>query len=413
MQNRTKLIDRLERRFEAIADWSIRHRWHIALMTLLLLSTGGWFAGKVRVDNSLSTFFFKADPAYIAYTRYLDDFVSDEVVYIMYNAPGTEHGPFDLAVMQTIADLTEALEQEVPFLREATSLANVEFVRPSGEDNIEVDELLIEFPETQQELLKSKRLIFSKPFYIDYLVNAEGDYAAIILQMELNSTNSVEETILDPSKSISSSNTYPAASDEKVREILARPEFADRGINYYVSGDVPMNTAYINIMVQDMGKITLLALIVVALLSLIIFRATWVGVFGPITVVLTSVVLTLGLLGLLDWPVGNFFSVLPTLICAVGVAQSVHILLEYQSILSTSGDRNKAIKGALHKVGVPCFDGSSDDRSGNRCDECFKPQDACRVRDLFGIRDHGHILAIHDIAGDFSGRQTRSDERHR
>ena len=140
--NPTKLVDRFDNAFEAIARWSIRWRSLVAIFTIMVLGVGLYFASTVRIDNSLDGFFHKQDPAYIAYREYLEDFVSDEVVYLMYSAKEKEHGPFNIEVMRVIAELTAALEAEVPFVREVTSLANVEFMRPVGEDDIEIDELI-------------------------------------------------------------------------------------------------------------------------------------------------------------------------------------------------------------------------------------------------------------------------------
>ncbi len=93
-----------------------------------------YYAGKVQSDNSLDASLDKSDPAYIAYEQYLDQFHSDEVTYILYRVPDRPHGPFNYEAMQQIASLTEALENEVPFVREVTSLTNVEFIRAEGDD---------------------------------------------------------------------------------------------------------------------------------------------------------------------------------------------------------------------------------------------------------------------------------------
>jgi len=355
MNKPTQLVDIIDNYFGAIAAWSIRSRWKVTLTSLILVLGALFFANTARIDNSLHSFFYKQDPAYIAYRDYLEEFVSDEVMYIMYSAEDKEHGPFNLDVMRTIASLTVAFEAEVPFIREATSLANVEFMRPIGKDDIEIDELLINFPDTQAELLKTRELVSSKPMYANYLISEDGQYATIILQMTRTSTDTLEDIIYDPELGTTQENLYPVVSARAVSEILTRPEFSAQGINFYISGDVSMNTTYIDVMVGDMVNITLIALLLIVIVCSIMFRVTLVGITGPIVVVLLSVMLTIGLLGFLDWPISNFFSLLPTLLCAVGIAQSVHILLEYQRGLAATGDRNLSVQLALQKVGGACL----------------------------------------------------------
>lgn len=350
-----KLVDKVDAAFFVMAEWAIKSRMIIVGIALLLAVVGLHFAGKVRFDNSMENFFNNDDPAYIAYLEYLDDFVSDEVIYIMYHAPETEYGPFDLGVMSKIAEITEAFEAEIPFAREATSLANVEFMRPGAEDEIVVDELLLDFPETQEELLTIRQEVLAKPQYVGYLVDESATYGAIIVQMTRSSTDGIEKITYDPEKGEDPNNLYPTVSDNAFREILSRPQFADSGIEFHISGDVPMNTTYLQVLNQDLILITLATLALVVLLSFVLFRATWAGLLAPIVVVMLSVILSIALMGWLGWTISTFVIFLPTLIIAVGVAQSVHILLEFQRKLGETGDRQQAVKLALSKVGGPCF----------------------------------------------------------
>ena len=52
-------------------------------------------ASRATVDSSYEAYFDPADPAYLAYEQFRDDFGSDEVSYILYEAPGFEHGALE------------------------------------------------------------------------------------------------------------------------------------------------------------------------------------------------------------------------------------------------------------------------------------------------------------------------------
>ncbi len=122
------VIGRLNRAFAAIAGWSYDHRWWVLLASLVLLAGGMVLAGGARIDNSYEAYFDPGDPVFIAYEQYRDDFGSDEVSYILYEAPGFEHGPWNLEVMRRIGELTDALEAEVPFVYEVKTLVNAELI---------------------------------------------------------------------------------------------------------------------------------------------------------------------------------------------------------------------------------------------------------------------------------------------
>lgn len=347
-----KIVDRVDSAIVNVSDWALRHRFVVVVLSILMVATGFYFASKAQFDNSVEAFFDRTDPTYIAYIDYLEDFLSDEVTYILYRVPNAEHGPFDIDVMRKIASLTEALEEEVPFVREVTSLANVEFIRAEG-DSINVDELLIDFPETQEQLLKVRDVVLSKPLYVDYLTNKDATYAAIILEMDRTSTDPLERIIYDPEKGPDIMNLYPQVSVVAVNEILSRAEY--QGIEFFLTGDAPMNTAYNLVISEDVTFILLVALFLIVIVSMLLFRVTLVGILGPITVVLMSVVMTVGFVGFLGWSLGLMFSMVPTLICAVGVAQSVHILLEFQRALPYSNSKSEAVRASLKKVGGPCL----------------------------------------------------------
>lgn len=347
-----KLVDQVDQWFQSLARWAVNHRLLVVLMALALLICGGYFASKVQSDNSLDAYFNKNDPTYIAYAEYLDEFLSDEVTYILYRVPDRPHGPFNHQAMQQIGSLTQALENEVPFARKVTSLTNVEFIRAEG-DSINIDELMLDFPETQQELLEIRELVLDRPLFVDYLINANADYAAIIIDMELSSVDNLETITYDKELGNDINNLYPQVSYVKIQEILQRPEYA--GIEFFLTGDVPMNSVYNYIFLADSATGTLLTLAILALLSLLLFRSNLAALFGPLTVVILSLVLVLGIMGAFGWVLGLFFGIIPTLLCAVGVAQSVHILLEFQRAYHQTGDRKAAVQIAIGKVGGACL----------------------------------------------------------
>ena len=200
-----------------------------------------------------------------------------------------------------------------------------------------------------------KEEVLAKPQYINYLLDKTATYGAIIVQMAVSTTDGTEKIIYDADLGDSPANMYPLVSNTALREILSRPEFSESGIEFYLSGDVPMNATYITVVNGDLIKLIAVAMGLVVLLYFILFRATLAGLLAPIAVVSLSVVTVLAVVGWMEWKLTIFFTMVPTLVIAVGVAQSVHLLLEYQRKMDETGDRHLAVKQALHKVGGPCL----------------------------------------------------------
>lgn len=322
------------------------------MLAIALMAISVFGISKVRVDTSIGNIFNPTDPSYIAYQEYLEDFNSDEICYVLYSGRG-EQGIFNLELMRSVAELTSVLESEVPFVDEVVSLSNIEFVEAIGEDDIQIDDFLAEFPATQEEMLARKPKLLAKPNFQNLVISEDGKYAAIVVKMAASRLNAIEDLKLDPEGGTFSSNLYPSVSFNAVQDILARPEYSQ--FNFYVTGDVSINSERNRILTINNALIVVACLAVVLLLSVFFFNATVVGVIGPLLVVLMSILLTVGVMGFQGWSVGIFFGMVPTLLCAIGVAQSVHILIDYQRTFIETHDRNIAIKEAIRKVGGPCL----------------------------------------------------------
>jgi predicted RND superfamily exporter protein len=344
-------VERLSALFGQIGAWSFDHRWIVFAACLVILGASVLLASRARFDNSFEAYFNKDDLVYADYQEYRDNFGSDEMAYILYEAPGRPHGPFDLEVMRKIQSLTEALEEEVPFLNEVTSLANVEFIE-GVPDGIEIYELLEDFPESQEALLEIRDKVLGKPLYVGGLVSADARYAAIILEMDRSSIDPLEEIRLDPEGGDGLANLYPQASYHPIEDILARPEY--EGIVFHHAGDVALNAIYNEVIAGDGSKLAGIAFCVIAGLLYFFFRRP-IGVIGPLAVVFLSIMVCLAFVVLMDWRLDLFFIMLPTLLIAVGVACSVHIIAEFRAYHAELGDRREAVRRTLYLVGTPCL----------------------------------------------------------
>jgi predicted RND superfamily exporter protein len=340
----------LGRLFTAVGTWSYDHRWIVLLASFAVCGLAGYLASGARIDNSVAAFFDTDDPAYGAYLRYREDFESDEIGYIVYRAEG---GAWDLGVMRQIEQLTRALEDEVPFVKEVTSLSNVEFMEGAPPDDILVYDLLTEFPESQEELFVIRDKVMKKPIYVGGLVSADTELGAVIVEMSRSSVDSVEQIRLDPDGGDGLGNLYPQVSFEAIEAILQRPEYS--GLEFFHTGDVAINATYNTVFIEDdLPLLTALSVLVIALSLALVFRRP-IGVIGPFLVVMVAGAVSIGAIGLIGWDIDFMFGLMPTLLITVGVADSVHILSEFGIYERRLGNRRDSIRRTLYLVGPPCL----------------------------------------------------------
>jgi len=125
---KSDLIEKLNRTFEKAGAWSYDHRWMVLGICLVVFSVCTYFAKDVRFDNSFDSFFDREDLIYNRFLEFRDNFGSDEISYILYEAPGKKHGVWDLAVMHDIREISKKIEKTAPFVKRVLSLSNAEFI---------------------------------------------------------------------------------------------------------------------------------------------------------------------------------------------------------------------------------------------------------------------------------------------
>jgi predicted RND superfamily exporter protein len=300
-----RFLDALNQRFAAIAGWSYDYRWVVVAFGLALVIGSTLLSWRVEIDNSYEAYFDPSDPAYQAYEQYRDDFGSDEVSYILYEAPGYEHGVWNVEVMRQIAEVTRRLE-DVPFIYDVQSIVNAELIEgtPDGIDILEIEDA---FPLTQEELLVYRDKVLSKPMLVGGIASEDKTHGAIIIDMDRSSTDPPEAIIHDPEKSpYDLENLYPQVTDAHIEAVLNSREY--EGIRFYHAGDVPLNAVYNRLI---MGE-------------------------GETLELITSFVIG-------------------TILLLAGVAHAVHILSEFGDNYRKLRDRREALVRTVYLVGTPCL----------------------------------------------------------
>ena len=241
------LIERLNSGFARMAEFCFDYRWLVTAAFIAVAIGLGSYASGLEADASYEAYFDEDDTTYLAYEEYREDFGSDEVAYIGFDLPGIEHGPWNVDAMGKLVALTEALEDEVPFIYEVTSLANAELTIGTS-DGIEVSKIADDWPLSQSELLERRDLYLAKPMLVGGIINEASDFGAIIIKMDRSSPDPPEELLAEegdrpfPEDPWNYENLYPQVTDSKIWEVLGRDDYSE--FEFFMSGDVPLNAYY-------------------------------------------------------------------------------------------------------------------------------------------------------------------------
>ncbi len=282
---------------------------------------------KARFDNSIEVWLVVDDPALLAHRRLLKTFASDELIVAGIAADDV----FAPDVLAKVDRVTRALEK-APHVEKVFSLTNIESIT-GRDDMLEVGDL-IEQPIDPATLPATRRRALANELYVGNVVSPDGRFTVVIARIP----------------------HYDDQFDYKVESVTAIREILDRelGEDYLLSGGPAFDEQFYISSEKDTARTISLMLLFMVVVLWALLRSL-AGVAVTLATVFGATVWTIGLMILLDVRMNMVTTMLPPLLIAVGVANTMHVLVEYQSYASRSDDRIAAMSAALHELLEPLF----------------------------------------------------------
>lgn len=311
-------------------------RWFIAL-ALALVSFGVFASGfsGFAANFTHTAFFWDTDPLLQRFNQFERQFGNDDAVTLVVYSPS---GIFDSESALLIRDLTAAM-WKIPDVIQVESITNFNWVHADGDDII-VEPLIPEFgPVSDAVLAERKRVALEHELLPDYLVSQDGTIGLIFGRLK-------------PGIDQLSDN---ALVIDSVRDLTRRSQTGDH--IFHITGGPAINNAFSEIAQRDMSTLVPVVLLMIVVFLLISFRSIG-GVLMPVVVIVTSVVASFALVGWLNptplnTELNSVTTILPQILIAIGVADSVHILSTHYRALRNGMPKRDAAIFALSKNYVP------------------------------------------------------------
>lgn len=346
---------RIESRFAAAARILYHHRFKTLLLVAVLAALMISQLPKITIDTSTEGFLHESDPALTDYNRFRDQFGRDEMIVVAIQAPDI----FGPDFLEKLRRLHRELRDNVPYVDDITSLINARNTR-GEEDELIVEDLLEEWPETPAERATVRERALENPLYENLLISEDATFTTIIIQTQTYTSQGQEIDVLagfgdDPDAAAPAKREYltDEENSEAVRAVsrivgdYRAPDF-----DIYVAGS-PVVTDYLKrTMMTDMRKFLALATVTIALFLFLMFRRLS-GVLMPLLVVILSFLSTIGLMAGFGVPIKLPTQILPSFLLAVSVGDAVHILaIFYQRFRGNGGDKEEAVVYAVGHSGL-------------------------------------------------------------
>ena len=346
----------LEKKMGALGAFVADNPVKTLLITFILVMIPVIHLPQIEFDTSNEGFLHDRDPILLTYNEFRKQFGRDERIVIAIKSDEI----FTLDFLRKLRKLHEELEEKVPYLDEVTSLYNVRNTRGEN-DQLITDDLLEPFPQTQAEVEKIKKRALASEFYRDLLISKDGKMTAIVIENDAFShegesqEESFDEGFEEEEAGVAKSDKA-FLSDRENSQIVnvvlqIAQKYRNEGLEIYVAGSPVVVGVLKAQMQEDMQKFTRITFLIIVIFLFVMFRRISAVVY-PIVVVLLSLLATVGLMA---WT-GTAFKlptqIVPSLLLAVSVGATVHVLSIFFDRFNETGDKKEAISYTLGHSGL-------------------------------------------------------------
>ena len=318
--------------FGRLTDWVLRRRGAVAVLIVLLTAFFLWKMQDLQFDNSNEIWFSEGDPSLERINTFHKLFGNDDFVYLVFDADTL----FSPESLRLLSDLVSDIRKKVPYLRDVTWLGNAERIEADTEGIVISDFI---DPETYDaaSMPELRRRALAEKNYRDNLISSDGKTVGMLLEMRTYPKDSVE-----PRSEVT----------HALREVLAQPEYA--GFSIHAVGQPILHNDYNELSFKESATFFGLCLLVQMVLLFWLGKGVR-GVIGPISVVVLSVIWTLGMIQVLGFTLNLFIILIPTLLICVCIGDSMHIIATYNQHRREGLGVVAALRQAMSETGMPCL----------------------------------------------------------
>lgn len=355
-----KLQDRVDAAFERHSERILRHP--IVTIAASLVAIGMLAAGlpSLRIETSFDSYLPIDNPAQRLYDEFRTEFGSGERAVILLRP--TEL--FNAGFLEELTQLHDALEDELPYLDDLTSLVNARHL-VGGDDTLVSEGLLDDPIRDDSDVVRLRDRLGSNPLYENVIVSRDLTATALLIEFDgslidsdssgsegadLGGFESSEGDGVDLPRRGAMLTTEQA---EHLVRVLDRVlvENVPASTEVFVAGTPLLAHRLGEMLTRDIVTFVAISAGLTALLLAALFRNLWATVH-PLLVVGLSVIGTLGWMGLRGIPMTAVTEVLPSLLVAVGVGDSVHIQSMFNRARESGADVPSAIRWAIGHSGL-------------------------------------------------------------
>jgi uncharacterized protein len=325
-------MDQLSLR-EKIAFFPIqRPKLCLVLGALLFFFTTPW-AMNIKFDFSSTVWFSESDPLLERLRNFEQTFGSDDSVIVLVELK--QGDVFTPKVISLIQELTERV-WEVPLVSRVESLTNYHWSYAEG-DNLITEPFIPDEYAQDQDFLKQRRVDgLNHSVLPGVFFSRDGQSAMIFGRLALNPSSTPRDAeILNTMNSILVDYEDPAWKLHSLGQPVLSANFQQKSF-------------------RDIFLLTPILVLLVLIYLFWTFRSL-MGVMIPFSIIVASIGFSAGMTGLIQAKVNSLTFILPSILIAISIADSIHLLATFFDQFSKTQKIELAAQRSLIKNLSPIF----------------------------------------------------------
>ncbi|MEA1890010.1 MAG: MMPL family transporter [Pseudomonadota bacterium] len=369
---------RTEGRFKYFSDVVYVNKYKVLFAILTMVIALASNLPNITFDTSTEGFLYKDDPQILAYNDFRNQFGRDEKIIIAIKTQDV----FEPSFLKTLFALHNDIEQNAPYINEVNSLMNARKTTGSEEELI-VEDLFEEgILSDAKELAEIKQFAISNPIYENLYLSEDATFTTIIITTQTytsigvttESESDMLESGFDDDAGFSEKSTkesvlpntgYIATENLEFINVLETNQliqvvegiiekYKSDDMNIYIAGSPIVTKNLQASLISDMSTFILYVIITIAFLLMVMFKRLS-GIILPLLIVVLTLLSTVGSMALVGAPITAMTQILPSLLLAIGVGASVHLLAMFYKKYDEVKDKKSAMSYALGHSGLAIF----------------------------------------------------------
>ena len=276
----------------------------IAIIITISLIPG---LNRVESDFGYRIWFRESEPLLKRYDDFQAKFGNDDLVNIIIHSPD---GIFDKRSIEIVREATEGMWL-IPDVISVDSITNYQWTTADGDD-ITIEDFIPE--EFDQSILnKKKELAINDKTLPDYLINKKATVTNIYAKIRPYFKGAPDDKLIINK------------TREMINKIKNRLGKDDKH-EIYINGSLDINNTFREVSEHDVKTIFPAVFILIIIFLTFTFKRL-LGVILPLIIITLTTLSTFGIAGYLGIKFNNMIAMVPTIIIAIAIADSVHVLI--------------------------------------------------------------------------------------